>query len=194
MSEHPGTADLPRRSPGRSGRRGRRLAPATLGSLLLGSTLLVTSCASANLSASVEQQLAFGVSMAQRGLWSEALFRFERAHRLDPSSFRVLNNLAVAYEANGRFDDALATYRRALALDPANRDLRRNYARFVEFYQSFRPEEAVEEGAGNGAPAAAPAAEPAAPPPDAPAAPAPAEPDGESGTATDEGAGKESAR
>jgi Tfp pilus assembly protein PilF len=135
--------------------------------------------------------------MAERGLWSEALFRFERAHRLEPSSFRVLNNLAVAYEANGRFDEALATYRRALAIDPANRDLRRNYARFVEFYQSFRPEAAVEEEAGAaGAPAPAPAAaEPAAPPPDAPAAePAAAGPDGESGAAPVGGAGKETAR
>jgi Tfp pilus assembly protein PilF len=182
--EHPGTADRTRRSPGRSGRGGRRLAPATLGSLLLASALLVVSCASADVSGSASQQLAFGVSMAQRGLWSEALFRFERAHRLDPSSFRVLNNLAVAYEANGRFDEALATYRRALAIDPANRDLRRNYARFVEFYQSFRPEAAEEEAGAAGAPAPAPAAaEPAAPPPD-----------GESGAAPFGGAGKETAR
>lgn len=195
--EHPGTADRSRRGHGRSGRSGRRLAPATLGSLLLATALLVVACASADVSTTAEQQLAFGVSMAQRGLWSEALFRFERAHQLDPSSFRVLNNLAVAYEANGRFDEALATYRRALALDPANRELRRNYARFVEFYQSFRPEEAVEEGAGAAgasAPAAG-AAEPAAPPPDAPVAePAAAEPDGGSGAAPVGGAGKETAR
>ena len=192
-SEHPGTADRSRRSPGRSG-RGGRLAPATLGSLLLGSALLVVSCASADLSTSAAEQLRFGVSMAQRGLWSEALFRFERAHQLDPSSFRVLNNLAVAYEANGRFDDALATYRQALAIDPANRELRRNYARFVEFYQSFRPEAAEEEAGAAGTPAA-PAAEPAAPPPDAPAAePAAAGPDGESGAALVGGAGKETAR
>ena len=166
MSDHPGTA--------------RRLGTRAAASLLLGSALLVASCASSGASAAgADRQLEFGVDMAQRGLWSEALFRFERAQRLDPNSFRVLNNLAVAYEANGRFDDALATYRRALALDPANRDLRRNYARFVEFYQSFRPEAAVEESAGAaGAPAAAPAAEPAAP-------------DGESAAEPVGGSGKE---
>jgi tetratricopeptide (TPR) repeat protein len=165
MPDHPETASPARRSPGAGGRGWRGVAAASLGSLLLGAALVVVSCGSTDLSGGVGRQLGFGVSMAQRGLWSEALFRFERAHQLDPNSFRVLNNLAVAYEANGRFDEALATYRRALALDPDDRNLRRNYARFVEFYQSFRPEAAVEGDAGAPAdPAAPPAAEPAAPP------------------------------
>lgn len=173
MPDLPGTASPPRRSPGRDGRGGRRLAAASLGSLLLGAALVVVSCGSADLSGGAERQLGFGVSMAQRGLWSEALFRFERAHQMNPNSFRVLNNLAVAYEANGRFDEALATYRRALALDPADRNLRRNYARFVEFYQSFRPEAAVEDAVAPGDPAAPPADAP----PWMPPGPAAAEPD-----------------
>jgi Tfp pilus assembly protein PilF len=84
--------------------------------------------------------LRFGVQMAKEGLWQEALFRFERADRLDPRNPRILNNLAVAQEANGQFDAALETYRRALALAPGSRDLKDNYARFVDFYQSYRPE------------------------------------------------------
>ncbi|MDX1998794.1 MAG: tetratricopeptide repeat protein [Thermoanaerobaculia bacterium] len=87
----------------------------------------------------VEEQLKFGVDMARRGLWKEALFRFEQAHRLDPNNGRVLNNMAVALEAAGRYEDALAAYQRAIRLDPANADLKRNYARFAEFYQSFKP-------------------------------------------------------
>lgn len=189
MFDHPGTASPRRRSRGRGGRGGRGFATASLGTLLLGAALVVASCGSTDVAGSAQRQLGFGVQMAQRGLWSEALFRFERAHQIDPNSFRVLNNLAVAYEANGRFDEALATYRRALALDPANRDLRRNYARFVEFYQSFRPAEAGEVDAGAaGAPAAPPAAEPAARPPAEPAA---AEPDEGPGAAFDRGTGKE---
>ncbi|MEE8523565.1 MAG: hypothetical protein V3T72_06505, partial [Thermoanaerobaculia bacterium] len=43
-------------------------------------------------------QLAFGVQMAKRGLWSEALFRFKQAERLRPGDPRVLNNMAVAFE------------------------------------------------------------------------------------------------
>ena len=90
------------------------------------------------------QQLSFGVQMAKRGLWSEALFRFRQAEKTQPGNPRVLNNLAVAFEAVGLFDEALETYKAALKADPANRELRRNYARFIEFYQAFKPEEEPE--------------------------------------------------
>lgn len=88
-----------------------------------------------------EAQMRFGVQMAQRGLWNEALFRFRQARRMNPNNPRILNNLAVAYEAVGLFEEALQAYQEALRLDPGNRDLRRNYGRFVEFYQNFRPAE-----------------------------------------------------
>lgn len=94
----------------------------------------------------VEAQLKFGVDMARRGLWSEALFRFRQAERIDASNPRVLNNLAVAYEALGMFDEALDAYQRGLKLAPGSKELKQNYSRFVEFYQSFtqRSEEAAE--------------------------------------------------
>lgn len=88
-----------------------------------------------------KEQVDFGVKMASRGLWSEALFRFQQASRLDPSNADILNNLAVAHEALGMFDEALEYYRKALELDPSNRGIRGNYSRFVEFYQSFKPAE-----------------------------------------------------
>lgn len=103
-------------------------------------------------------QLAFGVDMARRGLWSEALFRFHQAERLDPNNPRVYNNLAVAYEATGDFDKALEYYQRALRAAPDNRELRANYTRFVEFYQGFKPQE-QKAGAGAAQPSGTPAAE-----------------------------------
>ena len=95
------------------------------------------------------EQLNFGVKMAQRGLWSEALFRFKQAERLNPGDSRVLNNMAVAYEALGNFEKALDYYQDAIKSDPANKDLKRNYSRFVEFYRAFKPAE-QEEAAGKG--------------------------------------------
>ena len=85
-------------------------------------------------------QLSFGIQMAKRGLWSEALFRFQQADKMAPGDPKTLNNLAVAYEAVGRFDDALAYYQKALKASPSARDLKKNYARFVEFYQGFKPD------------------------------------------------------
>lgn len=128
-----------------------------------------------------KSQLAFGVDMAKRGLWSEALFRFEQAKLLEPGRVSVLNNLAICYEAGGRFEEALATYREALRLAPENRVVKQNYSRFAEFYQGYRPRKPA-------APATAPApvasevpATPDAPPSvpapaDAPPAPAEAAP------------------
>lgn len=90
---------------------------------------------------SPEAQLAFGVEMAKRGLWSEALFRFKQANRKKPGNPRILNNLAVAYEALGNFEKALDFYQEAIRSDPGNRELKRNYSRFVEFYRAFKPAE-----------------------------------------------------
>lgn len=104
-------------------------------------SLVVAVLGAAPLQAAEDEQLAFGVQMARRGLWSEALFRFKQAEETRPGDPKILNNLAVAYEAVGLFEEALDTYKEALEADPANRELRRNYARFIEFYQSFKPEE-----------------------------------------------------
>ena len=87
------------------------------------------------------QQMEFGADMAKRGLWSEALFRFQQANRLDPDNARILNNVAVAYEALGLFDQALEAYRAALAAGPSDKEVRNNYSGFVEFYQNFRPQD-----------------------------------------------------
>ena len=86
-------------------------------------------------------QLAFGVQMAKRGLWSEALFRFKQAGRLRAGDPRILNNMAVAYEALGNFEKALDYYQEAIKSDPTNKELKRNYSRFVEFYRAFKPAE-----------------------------------------------------
>lgn len=83
-------------------------------------------------------QLSFGIDMARRGLWTEALFRFHEAERLDPDNPRIHSDLAVAYEASGQWDKALASYQKALKLAPNDKGIRTNYARFAEFYQGFK--------------------------------------------------------
>lgn len=92
-----------------------------------------------------KQQWQFGVDMADRGLWSEALFRFEQARRIEPEHPAILSNIAVAHEALGLFEEALGYYRQALRLAPRERDVRRNYSRFVEYYQNFKGDRDDEE-------------------------------------------------
>jgi len=87
---------------------------------------------SANLERPSAQQ-DFGVEMARMNLWREAQFRFKRAVDLNPSDAMAHNNLAVAMEANGDFDNALKEYREALRLDRTNSYIQKNYSRFTEF-------------------------------------------------------------
>lgn len=82
-------------------------------------------------------QIEFGTAVAEQGLWREAAFRFEKAIEKEPNNARAHNNLAVALEANGDFARALAEYKKALELEPNNDYIRRNYARFAEFYTSY---------------------------------------------------------
>jgi Flp pilus assembly protein TadD len=82
-------------------------------------------------------EMQWGYKAARRGYWQEALMRFERANELTPDQPRVLNNIAVAQEANGQFEEALLTYQTALTIDPGNQALRRNYSRFQEFYAAY---------------------------------------------------------
>jgi len=106
--------------------------------------LLVSSSAALgdrNDPATAGDQLAFGVQMAKRGLWSEALFRFKQAERLRPGDPQILNNMAVAYEALGNFEQALEYYQQAIKADRTNDDLKRNYSRFIEFYRAFKPDQ-----------------------------------------------------
>ena len=128
-------------------------------------------------------QLSFGVDMARRGLWNEALFRFQEAEKLDPGNARIQSNLGVAYEASGQFDKALEYYQKALRLAPNDKEIRANYGRFVEFYQGFKGEKTPKTEDGKTAapapvpgtplaPTPPPAEEPPSTPEDAPPPPA----------------------
>ena len=108
--------------------------------LLVALSILMPGLAEAGEGPDMDKEISFGVKMAKRGLWSEALFRFKRAAEQRPNDAKILNNLAVAYEAVGQYDNALLAYKEAIKADPSNRELKRNYGRFIEFYQAFKPE------------------------------------------------------
>jgi hypothetical protein len=142
-----------------------RIPPFRAAALLLAAVLFLPACSGNSNPVQASSQLRFGVDMARRGLWSEALFRFQEAQRLEPQSPRILNNLAVASEALGQFDMALEYYKRALQIAPDSREARANYSRFVEFYQSFRgPQKARARPGQPGAPGQGTAAAPGAAP------------------------------
>src|SRR5262245_8547304 len=77
-------------------------------------------------------QVEFGINVAQRGLWREAIYRWEKAVELDPTYAAAFNDLAVAYEHEGKLDKARQAYEKALTLEPNNTQIRQNYELFKE--------------------------------------------------------------
>ena len=53
-------------------------------------------------------EVEFGIAVAQRGLWREAIYRWERAVQIDATYAAAHNNLAIAYEHEGELDKARA--------------------------------------------------------------------------------------
>ena len=99
--------------------------------LLLASPLAVVPL-NADARSDAKKQSEFGISVAQRGLWREAIYRWERAVEIDPSYAAAHNNLAIAYEHEGEMDKARAAYEKALALEPDNSFIKQNYELFKE--------------------------------------------------------------
>ena len=79
-------------------------------------------------------QVEFGIEVAQRDLWKEATYRWERATQIDPTYAAAWNNLGIGYEQLGRFDEARKAYESALELDPSNTFIVNNYTLFREIY------------------------------------------------------------
>src|SRR5260221_2837783 len=77
-------------------------------------------------------QVEFGINVAQRGLWREAIYRWEKAVELDPSYAPAHNNLAIGYEHEGQLEKARKSYEKALELNPNDSQIRQNYELFKE--------------------------------------------------------------
>jgi Tfp pilus assembly protein PilF len=102
--------------------------------LLLGLTFLTcfVTAAYADVRSDAREQVQFGINVAQRGLWKEALYRWKRAAEIDPSYAAAFNNLAIAYEHEGQLDEARESYEKAVQLEPGNAMIRQNYELFKE--------------------------------------------------------------
>jgi Flp pilus assembly protein TadD len=94
--------------------------------------LLFASPSFADARSDARDQVAFGINVAERGLWREAIYRWEKAVELDPNYAAAYNDLAIAYEHEGQFAKARKAYEKAIELDPNNFQIRQNYELFKE--------------------------------------------------------------
>jgi Tfp pilus assembly protein PilF len=102
---------------------------------LAASVLLVAASATvshADPRSDAKAQVAFGIDVAQKGLWREAIYRWEKAAEIDPTYAAAFNDLAVGYEHEGQLDKARRAYEKALEIDPGNAQVRQNFELFKE--------------------------------------------------------------
>jgi Tfp pilus assembly protein PilF len=82
--------------------------------------------------AEAKKHVEFGVVVAQKGLWREAILQWERAVAIDPTYAAAHNDLAIAYEHEGELDKARDAYEKALKIEPNNSYIKQNYELFKE--------------------------------------------------------------
>jgi len=87
-------------------------------------------------------QIGFGIWAADRDLWDEAIFRWEKVLAQEPRSVAAHNNLAVAYEKKGLWEEAQKKYEAALKLEPDNPWVKFNYE---NFRNNLEPDKKVKE-------------------------------------------------
>ncbi len=83
----------------------------------------------------LDKQIQFGIQSAQRDLWDEAIFRWKKAVLSNPKAAAPHNNLAVAYETKGLWQEAKKEYEIALKLDPKNSHIQDNYEKFKKNHE-----------------------------------------------------------
>jgi O-antigen ligase len=69
-----------------------------------------------------------GVAIFSREQYADAEIAFEKAYALTPYDIHVINNLASCYEINGKRNEALAMYNKALQISPRFEEARLNLA------------------------------------------------------------------
>jgi Flp pilus assembly protein TadD len=82
--------------------------------------------------------LSAGITAAGADDWEAAVRHWTEAVGRDPRSAAAHNNLAVAFERRGAWEDARREYEAAIRIDPASRTIKDNYASFKARMESGR--------------------------------------------------------
>ena len=85
-------------------------------------------------------QIEFGIKAARLDLWDEAIFRWKKYLQAEPESAAARNNLAVAYEKKGLWEEAKEQYDLAKKYDPKDKHILSNYKQFMRRYEARKDE------------------------------------------------------
>jgi Flp pilus assembly protein TadD len=88
--------------------------------------VLLNSCSTKRYGSEFE----FANALAQKGLWKEAYFRWQKALEAGKDTPAIHNNMAIALEEMGKLEEAENEYKKALEMAPNNEQIKRNLERF----------------------------------------------------------------
>lgn len=98
--------------------------------------ILFTACSSYRST----DQIDFGIKAARLDLWDEAIFRWKKFLQVEPESAAARNNLAVAYEKKGLWEEAKEQYDLALKYKPKDKHIKANHKQFMRRYEARKNE------------------------------------------------------
>jgi len=98
--------------------------------------ILLSACSSSR----PMDQINFGIKAARLDLWDEAIFRWKKFLQVEPESASAHNNLAVAYEKKGLWEEAKEQYELALKFDPKDKHILSNYKQYMRRYEARKDE------------------------------------------------------
>jgi Flp pilus assembly protein TadD len=106
-------------------------------SLLIAVFLVVGGCSAKKV---YKSEFDFANKLGQEGLWKEAHYRWQKILAEGKESAALYNNIAVALEEMGRFEEAEEAYKKALKLAPNNSTIRSNYDRLKKLSKKPKSE------------------------------------------------------
>lgn len=120
----------------------------SIGLFLVASSGLESLCKMKNLKAAAVGTIAMLIILSsyltfkQNDYWKDPLPFYERTQQYAPDSMRANNDLAIAYQKEGRYDEAITIYEDMLGIDPKHPDV---YVNLAAIYIILgKSEEAIE--------------------------------------------------
>ena len=97
-----------------------------------------------NPDAAIDHFLSIGDAYLRKKIWKTAQEVFAKAIEKDPNSIHILNRMAISLRKDGKFNEAVEIYRKAIMLSPQDEGLYYNAARlFLEMGRPLASEKAL---------------------------------------------------
>ena len=82
-----------------------------------------------------QSEFEFANSLAKRGLWKEAHYRWQKCLDRGEKRASLYNNIAIYYEQSNDFEKARVAYQKALELAPGNEIIKSNFEKMKAFLE-----------------------------------------------------------